>query len=77
MSSLPDYFGSTLLSSGGESTFTFRAAGTFTYICTIHDVMLGRVEVAPVVAVETGREWHAAAGAAGHASLRADRPVPL
>ena len=53
VSSLPDYFGSSLLSSGGEYTFTFRAAGTFTYICTIHDVMLGRVEVAPTVAVET------------------------
>ena len=56
VSSLPDYFASPLLASGGESTFTFRRAGTFTYICTIHDVMLGRVEVAPVVAVESGPE---------------------
>lgn len=51
ISSLPDYFGSSLLSSGGSYRFTFSAAGSFTYICSIHDVMLGRVEVAPVVEV--------------------------
>lgn len=54
VSSLPDYFGSQLIGSGGTYQFTFAAAGTFTYICSIHDVMLGRVEVAPTVAVETG-----------------------
>jgi plastocyanin len=53
VSSLPDYFGSPLLGSGQSYRFGFAAAGTFTYICTIHDVMLGRVEVAPLVAIET------------------------
>jgi len=51
ISSLPDSFGSSLLSSGGTYRFTFTAAGSFTYICSIHDVMLGRIEVAPVVEV--------------------------
>lgn len=53
VSSLPDYFRSPLIGSGQQYRFVFAAAGTFTYICTIHDVMLGRVEVAPIVAVET------------------------
>ena len=51
VSSLPDLFGSQLLASGQSYRFTFATAGSFTYICTIHDVMLGRVEVAPMVTV--------------------------
>jgi hypothetical protein len=52
VSSLPDYFGSQLIGTGQSYRFTFANAGSFTYICTIHDVMLGRVEVAPTVVVE-------------------------
>jgi plastocyanin len=52
VSSLPDYFGSQLIGTGQSYRFTFVNAGSFTYICTIHDVMLGRVEVAPTVVVE-------------------------
>lgn len=51
VSSLPDLFGSQLLGSGQSYRFTFANAGAFTYFCTIHDVMLGRVEVAPTVMV--------------------------
>jgi len=51
ISSLPGYFGSGLVGTGERYQFRFTAAGTFTYICSIHDVMLGRVEVAPVVTV--------------------------
>jgi plastocyanin len=53
-SSLPDYFDTGLLGSGEQATFRFAHAGSFTYICTIHDVMLGRVEVAPTVTVDEG-----------------------
>jgi plastocyanin len=53
-SSLPEYFDTGLLGSGEEATFRFAHAGSFTYICTIHDVMLGRVEVAPTVTVDEG-----------------------
>lgn len=30
---------------GQSFGFTFAAAGTFTYVCSIHDVMIGPVEV--------------------------------
>jgi plastocyanin len=48
-SSLTGYFHSALLPSGKTFTMTFQAAGTFTYVCSIHDVMLGAVAV-PLVA---------------------------
>ncbi len=50
--SLPDSFASDLLGSGESFTVRFDRAGTFGYICSIHDTMLGRVEVAPVVVLE-------------------------
>lgn len=52
--SLPGTFASELLRSGESYRYRFSAAGTFTYICSIHDVMLGRIEVAPVVEVVDG-----------------------
>jgi plastocyanin len=45
VSSLPAYFASELLASGETFSFQFRSAGTFTYICSIHDVMLGAISV--------------------------------
>ena len=60
-SSLPGYFHSALLSSGQTFTMAFPAAGTFTYVCTIHDVMLGAVAVpidAQVVTDSGGTHFH-------------------
>jgi plastocyanin len=56
VSSLPGYIQSPLLVNGQSFDFTFAAAGTFSYICSIHDVMIGAVEV-PLQAelVTTGR----------------------
>jgi len=56
VSSMPGYIRSPLLVDGQSFRFTFSAAGTFTYICSIHDVMIGAVEV-PLQAklVTTGR----------------------
>ena len=45
VSSLPDYFRSNLQGSGGTFRATFGAAGYFTYICSIHDTMLGAISV--------------------------------
>jgi plastocyanin len=45
VSSLPAYFDSPLSGSGGTFQFNFAAAGYFTYICSIHDSMLGAVSV--------------------------------
>ncbi len=45
VSSLPGYIRSPLMVDGQSFRFTFRAAGTFTYVCSIHDVMIGSVEV--------------------------------
>ncbi len=44
-SSLPGYIASPLMVRGNRFRYTFGAAGTFTYICSIHDVMIGSVEV--------------------------------
>lgn len=56
VSSMPGYIRSPLMVDGQSFRFTFGAAGTFTYICSIHDVMIGAVEV-PLQAelVTTGR----------------------
>lgn len=45
ISSIPDYFVSPRFATGEEYAFRFTAAGTFTYICSIHDTMLGLVRV--------------------------------
>ena len=45
VSSFPEYFRSPLMVTGQSFRFTFSAAGTFTYVCSIHDVMIGVVEV--------------------------------
>jgi plastocyanin len=45
VSSFPGYFQSPLMVTGQSFRFTFSAAGTFTYVCSIHDVMIGSVEV--------------------------------
>jgi plastocyanin len=50
VSSLPGYIRSPLMVDGQSYRFTFAAAGTFTYVCSIHDVMIGSVEV-PLTAV--------------------------
>ena len=56
VSSLPGYIGSPLMVDGQSFRFTFGAAGTFSYICSIHDVMIGSVEVAlQAELVTTGR----------------------
>src|SRR5262245_14290392 len=39
VSSLPGFFSTGLLASGQAARVRFGAAGTFTYICSIHDVM--------------------------------------
>lgn len=56
ISSLRGYIESPLMGTGVRFRFTFEAAGTFSYICSIHDVMIGSVEV-PLQAelVTTGR----------------------
>ncbi len=56
VSSMPGYISSPFLVKGDRFAFTFSAAGTFTYICSIHDVMIGSIEV-PLRArlVTTGR----------------------
>lgn len=38
-------FKSTDLSSGGSYSFTFNTAGTYSYICTIHQYMKGTITV--------------------------------
>ena len=45
VSSFPLYFKSPLMVTGQSFRFTFSAAGTFTYVCSIHDVMIGSIEV--------------------------------
>ena len=45
VSSFPGYFKSPLMVTGQSFRFTFSAAGTFTYVCSIHDVMIGSVDV--------------------------------
>ena len=42
VSSFPGYLKSPLMVTGQSFRFTFSAAGTFTYVCSIHDVMNGR-----------------------------------
>ncbi len=56
VSSFADYFRSPLMVTGQSFRFTFSAAGGFTYVCSIHDVMIGAVDV-PLQAqlVTTGR----------------------
>ena len=45
VSSFPGYFQSPLMVTGQSFRFTFSGAGTFTYVCSIHDVMIGSVVV--------------------------------
>lgn len=45
VSNLPDYFHMPLGGTGTHYAVTFRAAGYFTYYCSIHDTMLGAVSV--------------------------------
>ena len=45
VSSIQDYFVSPRYGGGESWARTFGASGTFTYICSIHDVMLGSVQV--------------------------------
>ncbi len=45
VSSMPGYIRSPLMVDGQSFGFTFSAAGTFTYNCSIHDVMIGAVGV--------------------------------
>lgn len=42
-----DAFRSRVLGSGGTYSFTFPAAGTFDYVCSIHPFMRGTVVVTP------------------------------
>lgn len=60
-SSLPGYFHSALLSNGQTFSARFRASGTFSYVCTIHDVMIGAVAVpldAQAVSDAAGTHFH-------------------
>jgi plastocyanin len=52
VSSLPGSFESGLFGNGETYSRRFDAAGTFTYICSLHDVMLGSVSVPLVGEVE-------------------------
>jgi plastocyanin len=45
ISSIPDLFESERFGTGERFTYRFDAGGTFTYICSIHDVMIGAVHV--------------------------------
>jgi plastocyanin len=42
-----DIFHSTLLDKKGSFSYTFEAPGEFTYFCTIHPMMVGRIVVKP------------------------------
>ncbi|MEO7117911.1 MAG: plastocyanin/azurin family copper-binding protein, partial [Candidatus Limnocylindrales bacterium] len=45
VSSIPSLFFSAHFGTGQQFSYRFAAAGTFTYICSIHDVMIGAVHV--------------------------------
>jgi hypothetical protein len=46
VSSIPDVFDSGRYGGGAQWAYRFDAAGTFSYVCSIHDQMLGVVHVA-------------------------------
>lgn len=67
VSSIDGAFASALFGSGETFSHTFGAGGTYTYICTIHDVMLGVVRV-PI----TGRVLERADGTVMRVRLATD-----
>jgi plastocyanin len=70
VSSIERLFVSPMYGAGEEWSRTFRAGGTFTYICSIHDVMLGAVRVPLTGQVVTE------AGATTMRIRLATRPLP-